>query len=97
MIILSILVFIMGILCLALLIMAKVFNDRLIEIQTRMNLWTNAWNDAVTSMKDFESKAWINIHGHRKELQDIKESMVGYEFALKTFEDYMKVKLEDKP
>lgn len=93
MIILPILVFIMGVVCAGVMIHFKTLSENFESMKSTnyMMLGVNdTLNQKVHELERLNDK--IN-----RDLKDIKDSMVGYEFALKTFEDYMKAKLEDKP
>lgn len=75
MIVLSILVFVMGVLCAWMLYMGNEFNFRLRRVQEELD-------KAMTRE--------IDVVLLKAQMQDIKECLVGYEFALKTMEEYMK-------
>jgi len=79
MIILSILVFLMGVLCAWMLFVFNEFNFRVRKVQEELD---------KSMMRESELRLM------KAKIQDIADSIVGYEFALKTFEDYMKAKLD---
>lgn len=88
MIILSILVFVMGVLCVGILMWVKELNEELTGLRTLLLSTNEQIFDQGSSVFKLECRE-IDI---KRELKDIRESMVGYEFALKTFEDYLNEK-----
>jgi hypothetical protein len=88
MIILSILVFVMGVLCLGTLAWISRLNEELTGLRELLLSANEQIYHQGTSTFKLECRE-IDI---KREIKDIKESMVGYEFALKTFEDYLNEK-----